>query len=48
MKLLVLAFRNLLRNPRRTLITGLAVSGGLALMVFSISMNTGQCHRYRE
>lgn len=42
MKLVVLAFRNLLRNPRRTLITSLAVAGGLGLMVFAINLAAGQ------
>ncbi|MEQ1503252.1 MAG: FtsX-like permease family protein [Myxococcota bacterium] len=42
MKLLLLSARNLLRNPRRTFITGLAIAGGLALMVVGINLNAGQ------
>lgn len=42
MQLAKLAFRNLLRNPRRTLITAFAVAGGLALNSVAIHMNAGQ------
>jgi ABC-type lipoprotein release transport system permease subunit len=41
MLLLRLAFRNLMRNRRRTLITGAAISFGMALMLFTIGMQHG-------
>jgi len=41
MKLFKLAFRNLTRNKRRTLITLTAISGGLALFIWSITLATG-------
>lgn len=40
-----LAFRNLARNKRRTLITLAAISGGLALFIWSITLATGS---YRQ
>lgn len=41
MKTLSLAFRNLLRNPRRTGLTAAAIAFGLALMLFNITLATG-------
>ncbi len=43
--LLKMALRNLRRNLRRTLITMLAISGGLALMIFQDSIQAGS---YRQ
>jgi ABC-type lipoprotein release transport system permease subunit len=39
--LISLAARNLLRNPRRTVLTGLAIALGLAMMVFTIALQAG-------
>jgi ABC-type lipoprotein release transport system permease subunit len=39
--MLKLAFRNLFRHARRTLITTLAIAGGLALMLWSVNINNG-------
>ncbi len=39
--LLSLAIRNLWRNTRRTLLTMTAIAAGLALMVFTVNMQTG-------
>jgi ABC-type lipoprotein release transport system permease subunit len=41
MKLLALAIRNLLRNPRRSIITVLAISVGLAVMILGLSLQYG-------
>ncbi|MGI9323358.1 MAG: ABC transporter permease [Pseudomonadales bacterium] len=39
--LIKLAFRNLLRQRRRTLLTGLSMTGGYMLFVFAISLSEG-------
>ncbi len=44
MKLVSLALRNLFRNTRRTLITIAAIATGLALMLFTIALQTGTYH----
>ena len=40
--LLKIAWRNLWRNPRRTLLTALALGLGLALLLISVGMNDGR------
>ncbi|MCO4746916.1 MAG: ABC transporter permease [Proteobacteria bacterium] len=40
-KLITIAFRNLLRNTRRSLLTVAAIAFGLGMMVFSITFATG-------
>jgi ABC-type lipoprotein release transport system permease subunit len=45
MRILLLAARNLLRNLRRTLLTGGAIAFGLAMLIVMITMQAGQ---YRE
>ncbi len=44
--LLKMAFRNLRRNLRRTLITMAAISGGLALMLFQDAMGNGSYQEF--
>ncbi|HHO49678.1 MAG TPA: ABC transporter permease [Deltaproteobacteria bacterium] len=44
MKILMLAARNLFRNTRRTLITLMAITFGLAMIHFTINLQTGQYH----
>src|SRR5687768_5472353 len=41
MRLAGLAFRNVTRTPRRSLVMALAVAGGGAAMVFLLAMNAG-------
>ena len=40
--LIKLAFRNLLKNKRRTILTLLAVSMGMTVMIYSLTLRTGQ------
>ncbi|MBW2258720.1 MAG: ABC transporter permease, partial [Deltaproteobacteria bacterium] len=42
MQMLRLATRNLFRNTRRTVLTGLAIAFGLSMMVFTATMQRGQ------
>ena len=39
--LLKLALRNILRQKRRSLLTGLSISGGFVLSIFSFSLTEG-------
>lgn len=44
MKILMLAARNLFRNTRRTVITLMAITFGLAMIHFTVNLQTGQYH----